>query len=60
MTHGKRLSINQYKADLSTVFRLDFISCRRGMGISVSVYYLLSIYYLYIYIVLKKNENRDF
>ena len=61
MAHGKRLSINQYRADLSTVFRLDFISCRRGMGISVSVYYLLSIiYYLYIYIVLKKNENRDF
>ena len=45
MTHGKRLSINQYRADLSTVFRLDFISCRRGMGISVSVYY----YNLYIY-----------
>ena len=58
MTHGKRLSINQYRADLSTVFRLDFISCRRGMGISVSVY-LLSII-IYYYITLKKNENRDF
>ena len=43
MAHGKRLSINQYRADLSTVFRLDFISCRRGMGISVSVYYYLYI-----------------
>ena len=41
----RRLSINQYRADLSTVFRLDFISCRRQMGISVSIY-LLSIYIL--------------
>ena len=38
MAHGKRLSINQYRVELSTVFRLDFISCRRGMGISLSVY----------------------
>ena len=58
MTHAKRLSINQYKADLSAVFRLGYTSCRTCMGISVSIYYyLLSIYY---YMVLKKNENRDF
>ena len=43
MTHGKRLSIDQYKADLSTVFRLGFTSERKCMGISVSIiYYLLS------------------
>ena len=54
MAHGKRLSINQYRADLSTVFRLDFISCRRGMGISVSIYLLFSI--LYIYIILQNQK----
>ena len=57
MTHGKRLSINQYRADLSTVFRLDFISCRRGMGISVSIY-LFSIIYYYLYSTEKKWKSR--
>ena len=61
MTHGKRLSINQYRADLSTVFHLDFISCRRGMGISVSVYLLLLLLLLsIIYIVLKKKWKSRF
>ena len=43
MTHGKRLSIDQYKADLSTVFRLGFVSERKCMGKNVSIY-SLSIY----------------
>ena len=56
MTHGKRLSIDQYKADLSTVFRLGFTSERKCMGISVSIY-LFSILYL-LYSTEKKWKSR--
>ena len=57
MTHGKRLSIDQYKAGLSTVFRLGFTSERKCMGKNVSIY-LFSILYYYLYSTEKKWKSR--
>ena len=54
MTHAKRLSINQYKPHLITVFRLAYTSYIKWLGKSVS----LSLYLLCMY--RKKNENRIF